>query len=265
MIAVSNTQLSTLVTTSEIEQDNRLFKILAHIKQHYKLIATYTIEPAGFNILAVFRNYTSLSFYSSPPSPYPSTTRSSRYNKTNNIDINKDKLVHSSFRIKEEVIKSLEVEAKKRGVSISSLVNKTLENYVTSEMYFEELGFMLVSKEFLRKTFDKLDEKHLEVLGRELGITVAREYISYFFPEVNGDSLLKFLDLWFRRFQSYQHKVENERHYYMVNHDINVHFSIALRAMLEGLMEPILKSAVDFRDMTSNAIAFSFKRTNDLG
>jgi len=174
-------------------------------------------------------------------------------------DKNRDKLVHSSFRIKGAVINALEREAQKRGVTVSSLVNKTLENYVTCDMYFEELGFILVGKEFLRKTFGRLNEKHLEEFGRDLGSTIAKEYVSYFFPKVNSDTLVKFLDLWFRRFQSYQHRFDDNdnRHYFTVNHDINMNFSIALKAMLEGLIEPVFKRSIDFGDLTARAIIFS--------
>jgi hypothetical protein len=174
-------------------------------------------------------------------------------------DKNRDKLVHSSFRIKEVVIKALEREAQKRGLTVSSLVNKTLENYVTCDMYFEELGFILVGKEFLRKTFGRMNEKHVEEFGRDLGSTIAKEYVSYFFPKVNSDTLVKFLDLWFRRFQSYQHRFDDNdnRHYFTVNHDINMNFSIALKAMLEGLIEPVFKRSIDFGDLTSRAITFS--------
>ena len=46
-------------------------------------------------------------------------------------------------------------------------------------MHFEQLGFLLVSKDFLRKIFAELqDEKRLEELGKELGLTVAKEYES---------------------------------------------------------------------------------------
>ena len=74
-------------------------------------------------------------------------------------------------------------------------------------MYFEQLGFILVSNDFLRKTFLKLDEKYIEEFGREVGLTVAKEYISYFSGQVNNDTLIKFLDIWFKRFQFCQHRV----------------------------------------------------------
>jgi hypothetical protein len=198
------------------------------------------------------------------------------------------KLVHSSFRIEEDVVKALTRVAEKRGLSLSSLVNKTLKNYVTSEMYFEELGFILVSKNFLRKTFEGLDQKHVEELGREYGLTMAKEYVSYFYPQVSSDTLIQFLEIWFRRFQSCQHRIEEgeeyerdgsggdgvggysiditnvrrtrrQRHYFTINHDINMNFSLALQSILGGLIEPIVRSTVEFTNLTPTAITFSFR------
>jgi hypothetical protein len=174
----------------------------------------------------------------------------------------KNKLVHSTFRIEENIIRALTEAAEKRGDTISGLVNKTLKNYVTSEMYFEELGFILVSKDFLRRIFSSKivsDQKQLEAFGMELGLTVVKEYVTYFFPEVNSHTITQFLDIWFRRFQSCQHRVDGNRHCFSVNHDISMNFSIAMKSMLEQLIEPIVKSPVDFKELTPNAIVFSFE------
>ena len=137
-------------------------------------------------------------------------------------------------------------------------------------MYFEQLGFILVSKDFLRKVFSKIEKaEDIEEFGQELGLTTAKEYVSYFFPQVNSNSLVQYLDLWFRRFQSYQHRIDNdinnsdndiaERHYFTVIHDINMNFSIALKTILQGLIVPIIKSDIEFRDITASAVSFSFK------
>jgi len=95
-----------------------------------------------------------------------------------------------------------------------------------------------------------------------LGITIAKEYVSYFFPKVNTRTLVQFLDLWFKRFQSFHHRVDNdnpELHYFTVIHDININFSNALKMILEGLIIPIVKKDLEFRDITANAISFSFE------
>jgi hypothetical protein len=197
------------------------------------------------------------------------------------------KLIHSSIRIEEDVFSLLQREAGRQGIAVNSLISKILKNYVTCEMYFEQLGFLLVSKDFLRKTFAELqNEKRISEFGKELGLTVAKEYVSFFFPQLNSNTLTHFLDIWFRRFQSCQHRVEsivryndndvknnnknrkqeqeqqNKSHRFTVNHDINMNFSIALKSMLEGLIEPITKSAVNFREITPNSISFSFEITS---
>ena len=65
----------------------------------------------------------------------------------------KQKLIHSTYRIKEDVIRAVEKEATKRGVPTGSLVNKILENYVTSEMYFEQTWFYTGQQGFSQKGF----------------------------------------------------------------------------------------------------------------
>lgn len=194
--------------------------------------------------------------------PSPSTSAEKR-KKEEDINSNKNKLSHQGFRLEEQVIKTLVEEAVKKGISVSSLVNKILKNYVTHEMQFEELGFILVSKDFLRKIFSVIDdEKHIQDFGKEFGTTMAKEYVSYFYPQVNSNTLVQFLDYWFRRFQSCKHMVENsdrsQKHYFTVNHDINIKFSVALKAILEGLIEPVSKTTVEFRDITANSLTFSF-------
>ena len=66
---------------------------------------------------------------------------------------------------------------------------------IGGEMHFEELGFILVSKSLLRKVFDRLDKKHIEELGKEDGLTIAQDYVSYFYPEVNENTLVSYLEI----------------------------------------------------------------------
>jgi hypothetical protein len=197
---------------------------------------------------------------SSSSSFYPTPDRK----KKEGEDKKRERLVHQSFRLEEPILKTLAKEAVRKGISVSSFVNKILKNYVTHEMQFEELGFMLVSKDFLRKIFNVIeDEKHIEDFGKEFGATIAKESVSYFYPQVYSDTLVQFLDYWFRRFQSFKHITEDierrQKHYFIVNHDINMKFSLALKAILEGLIEPVSKTTVEFKDITANSISFSFE------
>jgi hypothetical protein len=171
------------------------------------------------------------------------------------------KLLHRTFRIPEDVIKALENETNFERVPLSNLVNKILRNYLVTQLRSEKTGFILVSKDFFRGVFDKIDEKSIGDYGKDLGYTVVSEYMSSYFPEINSHTLIQFLKSWFKRFQSYQHRIDeqNFRHTFSLNHDINMNFSIALKAILEGLIEPVTKSTVIFGELTSSSITFTFE------
>ena len=56
------------------------------------------------------------------------------------------------------------------------------------------------------------------------------------------------------------HRVDdqNNRHSFSLNHDINLNFSKALKVILRGLVEPIIKSPIIFGEPASCSITFTF-------
>jgi hypothetical protein len=181
---------------------------------------------------------------------------------------NKEKLTHQAFRIHEKTFKHLQKEAAKKGISVSNYVNNILKNYVSYGMYFELLAFIPVSKEFMRTIFIKIErDQDIEQYSRDLGTVVVNEYASNYFPNLNNETLIQFLEMWFRRFQNYQHRVyiveDNGRgalrHTFSVHHDINANFSTVLKRILSGLIEPITKSIVLFSEVTPSTMTFSFE------
>jgi hypothetical protein len=268
-ITITNTTMMVTTEASSSSSSTAIPKSVKGVKSPYIMAVSYGVKDSDEHTISVVHLSTL----------YVRTTNT-EYGGATSKNNNSKKFVHSSIRIEEDVLKALQSEAQRREISYNSLVNKTLKNYVTSEMYFEQLGFILVSRDFLRKTFLKLDEKYLEEFGREIGLTVAKEYISYFSGQINTITLVEFLDIWFKRFQFYQHRIEDvvvtssdaaaalsekqqnqqeQIHLFIVIHDINMNFSLVLKSMLEGLVEPVTKSSVIFRDVTSSSIIFLIK------
>ena len=185
-------------------------------------------------------------------------------NNARNSQNSKTKLVHQGFRIEEEVVSLLAAEANVRRISVGGLVNTILKTHLKHRKYFEELGFIPVSKDFLRKVFNAIPQKEAEEVGKSLGLSLANEYVTSFFPRLDSFTLVQFLETWLGKFQSCRHRVEDtdsldlKRHTFSVDHDINLNFSIALKIMLTGLIEPIIKAIVIFGDPTSSTLVFSF-------
>lgn len=183
-----------------------------------------------------------------------------KYDEQNSTDT--DKLLHLTFRTSENVIKELKKEAGSKGIPLSILLNNIVKNHL-SQTNTERADFILISQDFFRRMFGKIDEKSLEDYGMELGPAVVSDYMASFFPEINGHTIVQFLEQWFRHFQSYQHRFDerNGRHSFSLNHDINKNFSIVLRTILEGVIEPIIKNKVIFGETTSSRITFTFDLT----
>ncbi|MDE1766457.1 MAG: hypothetical protein KGI27_09350 [Thaumarchaeota archaeon] len=172
---------------------------------------------------------------------------------------NRHKTVHCSFRANENTLLELEKESATRNIHTSSLINEILDAYVSHSRHFEQLEFVPVPKDFLRKWIPRISKIGLEKDARELGVVIAREYISYFFEDVNGRTLAEFLDVWLGRLGPHQHKIKDGTHWYAVNHDINMQFSIHLKEFLSALIESITMKPVRFIEVTPNVVTFSFE------
>jgi hypothetical protein len=155
-----------------------------------------------------------------------------------------ERLFHLTFRTRENVIRILKKEADSKGIPLSILLNNILKSHLM-QTNIENASFILSSKDFFRRIFGKIDEKSLEDYGAELALAIVSEYTSSFFPDINACTIVQFLEMWFKRFQSFQHRIDekNNRHTFSLNHDVNMNFSIVLRVILESLVEPVIKNS----------------------
>jgi hypothetical protein len=180
--------------------------------------------------------------------------------KQGNDDFIKRKLVHSGFRIDENVLEAIKKSAKRTETTVSNQINIILRNWVTRDTYFQELGFIPMSKDVLRTWINKIEQSELIIQAKEFGQSTA-EIIAYFFGEINVSNMMKFLEILLSRFPSYDHRIENNTHSYHINHDICMKYSIFFGELLRSLIEPIIKSPVNLKNLTQKTIIVSFDIT----
>ena len=169
----------------------------------------------------------------------------------------KHRLVHLGFRIDEDVLNSIKKAAKRTETTVSNQTNKILRDWVTRDAYFQELGFIPMSKDILRAWINKIEERELIIQAKDFGLS-AVELIVYFCGELNVDTMIKFLEILFSRFQSYQHHIENNTHSFCINHDICMNYSVFFCELLRVLIEPIIKGPIKVKSLTQKMISISF-------
>jgi hypothetical protein len=176
---------------------------------------------------------------------------------TKKDEIGKRKLVHLGFRVDADVLDSIRKAASRTETTVSNQTNKILRNWVTRDAYFQELGFIPMSKDILRAWINKIEERELIFQAKEFGLSAA-ELVGYFFGEVNVNTLIKFLEVLLSRFQSYQHHIEDKTHSFHINHDVCMNYSIFYGELLRALIEPIIKGPVDIKCRSQKMIILTF-------
>ncbi|HEY6885499.1 MAG TPA: ATP-binding protein [Nitrososphaeraceae archaeon] len=84
----------------------------------------------------------------------------------------------SDIRIKEEeIVKALEKDARRRGVSISSLINDILRNYVTSDKYLKESGKEHSMQQKIVKEIQGQEEEQKRTITNSTRMLVNRDEI----------------------------------------------------------------------------------------
>lgn len=166
------------------------------------------------------------------------------------------KTIPYSFRIDNEIYLELESEARKNNISINMLLNQISKEHLFSKNY-EKIGCMLVPIDVMRDVFDSTNEKLLIKNASKLGSNHATEYIQLLYHNVTKQTATQFLDMWFRRFHGFEHKIHGSIHSFSILHDINEKYSLFMKEFVKSFCETILHEPVKIQT-TQRTITFSF-------
>ncbi len=99
-----------------------------------------------------------------------------------------------TFRINSNTLSTLRKKAEDTKISLNTLVNQILSNYVEWEMTAAQAGFATVHKQALREVFDALDSDKLKEVALRTAIGL-EETIMLMYGKFDSDTLIKLLKL----------------------------------------------------------------------
>jgi hypothetical protein len=150
--------------------------------------------------------------------------------------------VTRSFRISETAFLALEEEAKKRNISVNTLVNQLFLSFANFDRYFERFGMVKISKVAYRKTLKVAPHKEIVELARE----VARNSGKVIILARHGTMSLSGVLDWLKNLADYAYFFEyNEaitperKRAITLTHSLGEKFSIFMEAYAKTLFEEI--------------------------
>lgn len=107
-------------------------------------------------------------------------------------DTDRHRFVHISLRIDEEIRNQLNDEAKRRSITLNSLVNTILSKYLSFDKILEATKAIPLSGSFLDELLEITSTEEMENIGKKLGPKVIRKSFAFRGIAFNLDSLTKF-------------------------------------------------------------------------
>lgn len=105
-----------------------------------------------------------------------------------------EKTVTRSFRINESAFLALEEEAKKRNISLNTLVNQLFMSYANFDRYFQRLGMVKISKVTFRKILNAAPANEIVEVAKEVVQNSSRIIILARYGTLSLTSVLEFLN-----------------------------------------------------------------------
>ena len=164
-----------------------------------------------------------------------------------------EKTVTRSFRISESAFLALEEEAKKRNISINTLVNQLFLSFANFDRYFQKFGMTKISKVSYRKTLRAVPDAEVTELAKEVSQNSGKVIILARHGTVSLKGILDWLQDLSEYAQWFEYNEVNSpegMHVITLTHDLGVKFSTFMVAYAKELfgqiaMTPKLSSTED--------------------
>ncbi len=153
-----------------------------------------------------------------------------------------EKTVTRSFRISEGAFLALEEEAKKRNISLNTLVNQLFLSFANFDRYFQKFGMTKISKVSYRKTLKAVPDEVIVELAKEVAQNSGKVIILARYGMMSLKGVLDWLkDLadyahWFQYNEVLSHE---GKEVITLTHDLGAKFSIFMVAYAKELFGQI--------------------------
>jgi hypothetical protein len=170
------------------------------------------------------------------------------------------KTMSITFRFDTADVERLQQEAKNRGVSLNSLFNQILRNYIEWHMFEPKVGFVLILKPVVKQVFANMSKEEIAQIAEKTAKEESENSIYFMKGRIDLDSFLS----WFEdRMKNSSIQVShtfdnaNKVHTFVVKHDMCVNWSLYLKYIIEHIFHKDLGRKVEI-STSDTTLTFRF-------
>jgi hypothetical protein len=144
-----------------------------------------------------------------------------------------------SVRIHDAIKKKLIVESELEGVNMNTLISKILTDHVEWDKFAEDIGFVSVTKPFLRAILEALDEDVIKHVAITACRSAFKDAVIYTRGALTYENVITTLDLWLSSSHIMFRHVKKDTEKYIIQHELGergaVYFSTFINAVLNDI------------------------------
>jgi predicted DNA-binding ribbon-helix-helix protein len=166
-----------------------------------------------------------------------------------------------TFRLESEILGSLRQEARRKDVSVNTLVSQIAKQHTNWHSVAVQAGFISVRKPLLTKLLECQNDEQIRSLARHVALSSDKDFLLMLRRNYNIHSALDMFETWISiSGYSYTHHMEdldysNRLHSFIVQHHMGMKWSLYLEERYRNFFEDFGIRNAQF-DLTDSTLAF---------
>jgi hypothetical protein len=174
-----------------------------------------------------------------------------------NISPNR-RTVTMTFRIDEHILNLLKSESERKDISLNTLVNHVLKQYVEWDMYAAKGGMLPLAKPVVSALFDKMTPQEVVELASKVGQSAIHDIALFMTSRIDLESFVSWFEMRMKNSSiQLSHKFENGSHSYVIKHELGYNWSLYHKTILQLMFNQIFEKQVKI-SIYDTALAFQF-------
>ena len=166
-----------------------------------------------------------------------------------------------TFRLETDILDNLRQEAKRKDVSVNTLVSQIAKQHTNWHSNAAQAGFISVRKPLIIKLLESQNDEQIKLLARNVAHSSNKDFVLMLRRRYNIHSALDMIEGWIHASgYSYNHNLEdldysNRLHSFIVQHNMGMKWSLYLSELYKTVFEEFGIRNSQF-DTTDSTLAF---------
>ena len=163
-----------------------------------------------------------------------------------------------TFRIDEHILNMLRKESERRDISLNTVVNHILKQYVEWDMYASKVGMVPMIKPFVSALFDKMTPQETIELASKVGHSATHDIALFMKSKMDLQSFLSWFEMRMKNSSiEFCHRLVNSTHTYVMKHDLGYNWSLYQKTLLELMFSQVFEKQID-TSLYDTTLTFQF-------